>query len=472
LTTVYPVVLSGGAGSRLWPLSRQAYPKQLLPLVSDRSLLEETLLRVAPGQGFAPPTIVANAEHRFVVAEQARLAGVEPRAILLETEGRNTAPAIAAAALSVARETEDAVLLVCPSDHLIKDAPAFRRAVAAAAPAAAAGRFMTIGIAPSRAETGYGWIEPGPALDRAPGCHEVRRFREKPDAATAQALLDAGALWNSGIFVFPLGGLLDAFERWEAPLLAAVRRALAEADTDLGFVRLDRAAFAEARSVSIDYAIMERAERVGVVPADLGWSDLGGFEALYEVGEKDEAGNVAIGHAHLQGSEGCYVRASSRLVGVLGMKDALVVETDDAVLVAPRARSQEIRQLVDGLKAAGQVEATQGSRWHRPWGWYRTLDLGDRFQVKLISVNPGASLSLQMHHHRAEHWIVVQGTARVTRDNDSFLMTENQSCYISLGQRHRLENPGRVQLELVEVQSGSYLGEDDIVRFEDHYGRN
>ena len=470
--TVHPVILSGGAGSRLWPLSRRAYPKQLLPLVGERTLLEETLRRVA-APGFAAPTIVANAEHRFVIAEQARLAGVEPRAILLEPAGRNTAPAIAAAALSVAAVEPDAVLLVCPSDHLVRDVDGFRDCVArAAAAAAATGRFMTLGIAASRPETGFGWIERGEGIAGHDGCFEATAFREKPDLANATRLMEAGALWNGGIFLFPLAGLLDVLGTREPALMGCVQAALDAAQTDMGFCRLDGEAFGRARSVSIDHAVMEHAATVGVVPADFGWSDLGGFEALYEVEGPDAAGNVCHGDAVLLDSEGCHVRSSSRLVTVLGMRDTLVVETDDAVLVGRRERGQDIRELVAKLEKDGRREAGEATWSHRPWGYYRSVHQGERYQVKQIAVNPGSSLSLQLHHHRAEHWVVVRGTAKVECDGKSFLLSENQSCFIPLGTAHRLSNPGRIPLVLVEIQSGAYLGEDDIVRLEDHYGRS
>jgi mannose-1-phosphate guanylyltransferase/mannose-6-phosphate isomerase len=472
MVRLYPVILSGGSGSRLWPLSRQSNPKQLLPLVGPQTLLEATLRRVAAGEAFQRPTLVVNAEHRFAVAEQARLAGAEPRAILLEAVGRNTAPAITCAALNLLAEDAEAIMLVLPSDHLIQDAKAFRRAVAAAAEAAAGGRIMTLGITPDRPETGYGWIEKGAALDGLVAGFDVARFKEKPDAATAAAMFaDGRHLWNAGIFVLPAARVVAELERLEPELVDHCRAALERAATDIDFTRLDPESFGQARSVSIDYALVERVESVGTVAVEMGWSDLGGFDALYDVTETDDDGNATVGRTALLDARNCHVRSGGRLVTVLGLEGVLVVETDDAILVADRARAQDVKQLVEKLKAEAFPEATQGSKWHRPWGWFQTLDFGDRFQVKRISVNPGASLSLQMHHHRAEHWIVVSGTAQVGRENETFLLGENESTYIPLGQRHRLTNPGRVQLEMIEVQSGVYLGEDDIVRFDDNYGR-
>ncbi|SME98272.1 mannose-1-phosphate guanylyltransferase (GDP) /mannose-6-phosphate isomerase, type 2 [Tistlia consotensis] len=469
---LYPVILSGGSGSRLWPLSRQSNPKQLLPLVGRQTLLEATLRRVSGSGAFHPPTLVVNAEHRFAVAEQARLAGTAPRAILLEAVGRNTAPAILCAALDLLAADDSAIMLVLPSDHLIRDAKAFRRAVETARAAAAAGRVMTLGITPDRPETGYGWIEKGGALDGLAGAFEVARFKEKPDAATAAAMLaDGRHLWNAGIFVLPAARVVAELERLEPELVQHCRDALDRASKDIDFTRLDPESFGQAKAISIDYALVERVERVGTVAVEMGWSDLGGFDALYEVAERDEQGNATVGRTALLDARDCHVRSNGRLVTVLGLEGVLVVETDDAVLVADRGRAQDVKQLVEKLKSEGFPEATQGSKWHRPWGWFQTLDMGERFQVKRISVNPGASLSLQMHHHRAEHWIVVSGTAEVNRETESFLLAENESTYIPLGQRHRLTNPGRVQLEMIEVQSGAYLGEDDIVRFDDNYGR-
>ncbi len=470
---LYPVILSGGSGSRLWPLSRQSNPKQLLPLVGEQTLLEATLRRVSAPKAFQAPTLVVNAEHRFAVAEQARLAGVAPRAILLEAVGRNTAPAIACAALDLLAEDPEAVMLVLPSDHLIRDTKAFHAAVATASEAAASGRIMTLGITPDRPETGYGWIEKGGALDGLSGGFEVARFKEKPDAATAEAMFaDGRHLWNAGIFVLPAGRVVAELERLEPELVAHCRAALEKAESDIDFCRLDPESFGQAKSISIDYALVERVEAVGTVAVEMGWSDLGGFEALYEVTETDADGNALVGRTATVDAHNCHVRSNGRLVSVLGLDNVLVVETDDAVLVADRARAQDVKTLVEKLKEEDFSEATQGSKWHRPWGWFQTLDMGRRFQVKRISVNPGASLSMQMHHHRAEHWVVVSGTAEVHRENETFLLAENESTFIPLGQRHRLTNPGRVQLEMIEVQSGAYLGEDDIVRFEDHYGRN
>jgi mannose-1-phosphate guanylyltransferase/mannose-6-phosphate isomerase len=466
-----PVVLSGGTGTRLWPVSRESFPKQLWPLVSERSLMQETALR-ATGQGFAKPVVVCNEGHRFLIAEQLRTAGIKGARIVLEPVGRNSAPAIAAAALLVAEGDPDAVLWLMAADAAITRPEAMHAALAAAHEAARRGQFVTFGMKPARAETGYGYIEVGAALADAPGAYRVAQFVEKPDAATAAALTaDGRHLWNSGMFVFSARTLLEELEKFAPQVLDAVRRAVSARRTDLDFIRLDPAAFEACPSISLDYAVAERTTRAAVVPADLGWSDVGSWHALWELGAKDGDGNVAVGDVVLEGAEGCYARSDGMLTAVVGLKDAVVVTTDDAVLAMHRDCAQDVKKVVERLRAMGRAEATSHKRVYRPWGLYESLISGDRFQVKRIVVKPGEKLSLQKHFHRAEHWVVVAGTAMVTRDDEEIMLRENESVYLPLGAVHRLYNPGRIPLTLIEVQVGSYLGEDDIVRFEDTYGR-
>jgi mannose-1-phosphate guanylyltransferase/mannose-6-phosphate isomerase len=466
-----PVILSGGSGSRLWPVSRESFPKQLWPLVSGKSLIQETARRAA-GPGFAPPIVVCNEEHRFLIAEQVREAGIAGARIVLEPVGRNTAPAIAVAALLVAEHTPDAVLWIMAADAAITRPEALQAALAAAVAAARSGRIVTFGMKPTAPETGYGYIEVGAALAGVDDAFEVVRFVEKPDQATAAAMVAGGHhLWNSGMFVFTARTLLEELGHHAPQVLEGARRALAEKREDLDFLRLDRAAFESCPTISIDYAVAERTSRAAVVPADIGWSDVGSWRALWELGEKDAAGNVAIGDVLQEGCEGCYVRSDGMLTAVVGLTDAVVVTTEDAVLAMHRDRAQDVKKIVERLRAAGRHEASAHNRCYRPWGFYESLISGDRFQVKRIVVKPGASLSLQKHFHRAEHWVVVAGTAMVTRDGDEIMLRENESVYLPLGSVHRLANPGRIALTLIEVQSGSYLGEDDIVRFEDTYGR-
>ncbi|MGH7012697.1 MAG: mannose-1-phosphate guanylyltransferase/mannose-6-phosphate isomerase [Stellaceae bacterium] len=469
---IHPVILSGGSGTRLWPLSRTLYPKQLLPLVSEHSLLQETAMRVADRARFAAPLIVSNDEHRFIVAEQLRVAGVEPSAILLEPIGRNTAPAVAVAALTLAPEAPDTFLLVMPSDHVIADREAFLAAIDRAAAAARLGRLVTFGIKATKPETGYGYIRRGLTLDGIAGAFEVAGFVEKPNTARAKSYVESGDYsWNSGIFLLPAALYLRELERLKPALLEACRAAVAKAKRDLDFVRLDKDEFATAENVSIDYAVMEHTPLAAVVPTEMGWSDVGTWDALWQIGRKDNAGNLATGDVVVEDSRNNLLRADSGLLAVLGVEDLVVVVTSDVVMVAKRDRAQDIKQLVARLEHASRAELKAHPLVHRPWGTYRSIHAGERVQVKHIMVKPGAKLSLQKHHHRAEHWVIVAGTAKVTRDNEETILYEDQSTYIPTGTVHRLENPGKIPLHLIEVQSGSYLGEDDIVRIEDTYGR-
>jgi mannose-1-phosphate guanylyltransferase / mannose-6-phosphate isomerase len=469
---IHPVILSGGSGTRLWPMSRSLYPKQLLALTGERSLLQETALRLAGGGGFAAPLVIANEEHRFIIAEQLRAIGVDAAAVVLEPVGRNTAPAATIAALRLVRDDPDALMLVMPSDHAIVDADAFRAAIAHAAAAARAGRLVTFGIAPERAETGYGYIAKGQALEGADGAFAVAAFVEKPDPATAERYVSSGDyLWNSGIFLFPAALYLAEIERLCRAMRDACARALAGARADADFIRLDKAAFADCPADSIDYAVMEHTEHAAVVPVAMGWSDLGSWDALWEIGGKDARGNALVGNVIAEDTGNCYLRSEAGLVAAIGVEDLVVVATDDAVMVAPRNRTQDVKRLVGRLATERRGEVDALPTVHRPWGSYRSLHNGHRAQVKHIIVKPGAKLSLQLHHHRAEHWVVVQGTARIVRGNEEMILTENESTYIPLGTPHRLENPGKIPLHVIEVQSGSYLGEDDIVRIEDTYGR-
>lgn len=468
---IVPVILSGGSGTRLWPVSRESFPKQLWPLVSERTLMQETALR-ADGPGFAPPIVVCNQEHRFLIAEQLREAGIRDARIMLEPVGRNSAPAIAAAAVLVAEDDPDAVLWLMAADASIADTVALQIALQAAAKAARAGFVVTFGMKPTGPETGYGYIEIGDPLPDADGVYGVARFLEKPDAVTAQRFVSGGRhLWNSGMFVFTARTLLQELQAHAPDVLPAVRQAVADRTVDLDFIRLGVEAFSACPSISIDYAVAERTDRAAVIPADLGWSDVGSWAALWDLGSKDADGNVALGDVVLEDSQNCYVRSDGMLAAVVGLRDVVVVVTEDAVLAMNRGQAQDVKKIVERLKAAGRPEAVAHNRSYRPWGYYESLIKGDRFQVKRIVVEPGRQLSLQSHFHRAEHWVVVRGTARVTRDADILMVQENESVYLPLGCVHRLENPGKIALTLIEVQSGAYLGEDDIVRFEDTYGR-
>jgi mannose-1-phosphate guanylyltransferase/mannose-6-phosphate isomerase len=477
---IQPVVLSGGSGTRLWPLSREKYPKQLLPLIGEDSLLQATVRRVEglAGVSVAAPMVVSNEEYRFVIAEQLRLMG-KPGTIVLEPSGRNTAPALTLAALAARRDGADPVLLVMPADHVIVDVPAFQAVVVQGAQLAEAGAVVTFGITPDTPETGYGYIQSGAAFEG--GAHRIARFVEKPDRATAQGYLDAGGYaWNSGLFMLKASVWLAAIAGCRADILAACEDAFAKGSADGEFLRVDKAAFTACPSDSIDYAVMERLAAGGredlpagvVLPLSAGWSDVGAWDALWQVLPKDESGNVKQGDVLLHDSHNTLALSEGRLIACVGVDNLIVVETADAVLVANKDKTQDVKKIVDALKREGRSEGQLHRKVFRPWGWYDSVDNGARFQVKRIVVKPGGQLSLQMHHHRAEHWIVVSGTARVTRDKESYLVSENESTYIPLGSTHRLENPGRLPLEMIEVQSGSYLGEDDIVRFEDVYGRS
>ncbi len=469
---LYPVILSGGVGSRLWPLSRECYPKQFLDVAATgQTLVQETLHRLDGLAGLQAPLVVCNEAHRFLVAEQLRENPLGPARILLEPVGRNTAPAVAVAALQALRESPDAVLAIFPADHLVAEPARLRVAIEQAATAAAEGWLVTFGIVPTHAETGYGYIEAGAPIDGGAALR-VTRFVEKPQAEAAREYLAAGGFyWNSGMFVMRASDCLQALQQFAPKILRACEAAMAEATEDLDFIRLGEAGFTACPADSIDYAVMEHTEAAVTLPLEAGWSDLGSWATLMEAGQADADGNVIMGDVLTEASRNNYVRAESRLVATVGLQDHVVVETADSVLVAPRDQVQAVKRIVERLQADGRCEAQEHRQVHRPWGSYEGLVQGERFQVKRIIVNPGCQLSLQKHHHRAEHWIVVKGTARVTRGDETFLLGENESTYIPLGTVHRLDNPGMIPLELVEVQSGSYLGEDDIIRIEDVYGR-
>jgi len=469
---IYPVVLSGGSGTRLWPMSRTLYPKQLLTLLSRDSLLQQTVRRIAGDGRFATPLLVANEEHRFIIAEQLREIDAVPRALLLEPVGRNTAPAACVAALALSETDPDPLMLVMPSDHTIADASAFLGAVDLAATAARNGALVTFGITPERAETGYGYIRRGATLETE-GVFTVARFVEKPDPEQASEYLLSGEYsWNSGIFLFPARLYVDELERLRPDMVAACRRALADGQRDSDFIRLDKEAFSACDSDSIDYAVMEKTHRAAVVPVAMGWSDIGSWDALWEMSAKDRDGNSIEGNVLAEDTRNCYLRSEAGLVAAIGIEDLVVVGTADAVMVAPRKRTQDVKKLVARLVSERRDEADALPTVHRPWGSFTSLHNGHRVQVKHIVVKPGGKLSLQMHHHRAEHWVIVQGTAKIRRGEEEMMLSEDQSTYIPLGTAHRLENPGKIPLHLIEVQSGSYLGEDDIVRLEDSYGRS
>ena len=469
---IIPVILSGGSGTRLWPLSRSSFPKQFLPLISTDSMLQETLKRLSGWATIDAPIVVCGNEHRFLVAEQLRELNISPKSIILEPLGRNTAPAIAVAALALAAE-ENALILVLPSDHVIINIDAFEKAVSHAAVAAEAGHLVTFGILPNSPETGYGYIQSGASLNNAEGCFAVNRFVEKPDLKTAEGYLQSGDFfWNSGMFLFKPDVYLAELEKFKPRIHRQAKLAYDNSFQDLDFCRLDEEAFAESPSDSIDYAVMEQTELAAVVPVDMGWNDVGSWTALWDVQSKDGNGNSLRGDVIVEQVQNSLVRAESRVVAAIGIKDLIIVETPDAVLVAHKDNSQDVKKVVDYLKRHERSEHQTHIRVYRPWGWYERIDLGERFQVKRIMVKPGGKLSLQLHRQRAEHWVVVSGTALVTRDGKTEELAENQSTYIPVGVKHRLENASALPLHLIEVQSGSYLGEDDIVRFEDSYGRS
>jgi mannose-1-phosphate guanylyltransferase / mannose-6-phosphate isomerase len=479
---IQPVILCGGSGTRLWPLSREQYPKQLLCLNGNHTMLQATALRLAgmpldAGDVLAAPLLVGNEEYRFLIAEQLRQVGVAHPSLVLEPCGRNTAPALTLAALAAQVEGLDPVLVIMPADHVIQDEAAFRLAVVQGARLAEQGKLVTFGIKPTAPETGYGYIKQGEALDD--GACLVEQFVEKPDAATAETYLASGGfLWNGGIFVIKASVWLAKMEQCRPDIASACLQAYDGRQQDHDFLRPEKKAFTDCPADSIDYAVLERLARLGantgevvVVPLDARWSDVGAWSALWEIGDKDAGGNVLMGDVLTVDTRNTLVIAEDRLVACVGLNDVVIVETPDAILVANRSEIQKVKEVVAQLKGNKRSESSSHRKVFRPWGWYDSIDFGDRFQVKRIVVNPGGCLSLQMHHHRAEHWIVVSGTAKVTRGEETLLVSENQSTYIPLGTLHRLENPGKLPLEMIEVQSGSYLGEDDIVRFEDIYGR-
>ena len=475
-TPLIPVILCGGTGTRLWPLSRASYPKQYWPLGSsgEDTLLQQTQQRLAGIDNLGDPLLICNDDHRFIVAEQMRQIGVEPNSILLEPMGRNTAPAVAVATLKATARGEDPLLLVLAADHLIRDADQFRTAIEAGRAAADAGRLVTFGIVPTAPETGYGYIEAAePLQSGALTPVPIARFVEKPNRATAEQFLASGRFtWNSGMFLFKASAMLAELERLAPDVVSCCRAAIEHDVSDLEFLRLDRDAFAQCPDVAIDVAVMERTNLGTVLPLAAGWSDVGSWSALWDTSDRDANGNVLRGRVISDGSRNCYLRSEHRLVVGLGVENLVVVETDDAVLIADRSQAQNVKTIVKKLEADGSPEGKAHRKIYRPWGAYTGVVEDSRWQVKRISVKPGASLSLQMHHHRAEHWIVVKGTALVERDGEEQLLGENQSTYIPMGCKHRLTNPGRIPVEMIEVQSGEYLGEDDIVRFKDLYGRN
>jgi mannose-1-phosphate guanylyltransferase/mannose-6-phosphate isomerase len=483
---IYPVILSGGSGTRLWPLSRELSPKQLLPLVEQRTMLQETVRRLDGLPNGKEPVIVCNEEHRFLVAEQMRQLGKSSSSIILESLGRNTAPALTLAALALVQNAEDGVMLVMPADHVIQDSLAFHAVVQQGAALAQEGSLVTFGIVPTQAETGYGYIKKGASIaatgtnamaethaDRTSGAWQVAAFVEKPDAATAQRYLDSGEhLWNSGMFMMRASVWLAELAASRADIEQACRGAYTGGTQDGDFFRVEKSAFAACPSDSIDYAVMEKTAKAVVLALDAGWSDVGAWSALWQVRARDADGNVIQGDVHTHATHNTLLISQHRFLAAVGVQDLVIVETADAVLVAHKDSAQDVKKIVEHLKKNNRDEYKNQRKVYRPWGCYEGVDAGPRFQVKRITVTPGASLSLQMHHHRAEHWIIVKGTARVTRGEEVFILSENQSTYIPLGTKHRLENPGSIPLEMIEVQSGGYLGEDDIVRFEDKYNRH
>lgn len=477
MASLHPVILSGGSGTRLWPLSRAQYPKQFIRFFEGQtaSFLGSALTRLKPGEGFANPVIICNSNHRFLVREETERAGVTPDAVILEPMARNTAPAIAAAASFILAKDPEAILIVMPSDHVIQNEPCFVEAVHRAAIAARQGRLTLFGVPPTEPNTGYGYIRKGAELPGCGGACAVDAFFEKPNAATASSYLAAGGYyWNSGIFVLPAAVFLDEMRRYAPQALDAAQRAVAQAtaDPEFQFLMLDKSAFADAPDISIDYAVMEKTSAAAILPLDVGWSDVGSWSALWSLAPHDSQGNAVHGDAILEDSANCLVHSDKGLVAAIGVENLIIADTPDALLVADRSRAQDVGKLVSKLKTANRREPIHHRRVHRPWGFFESLSDGPRFQVKLLHVKPGGKLSHQMHYHRSEHWVVIKGTARVAIAGGEKLLHENESVYISAGQWHRLENPGRIPLEIIEVQMGGYLGEDDIVRGDDVYRRN
>ncbi len=468
---ITPVILSGGSGTRLWPLSRKSHPKQLLPLLNDTSLLQDTINRLSGKKSIDKTIVICNEDYRFMVAEQVHASGVETGAIILEPVGRNTAPAIALAAINAMQKDENAVLLVLPADHDIKDISAFHQAIDTGLQQALDGHLVTFGIVPDCSETGYGYIKAASAV-AVNEVSDIEKFVEKPDFETATKYVNEGGYyWNSGMFMFKASDYLKVIEEFSPDIFAATQNAMNGATVDMDFIRVDKQAFENCPSDSIDYAVMEKVKNAVVIPVDIGWNDVGSWSALHEIGEQDINNNILIGDTKSISTRNSYVRAEHKLVTTLGVEDLIIVDTDDALLVANKNHVQDIKEIVSALTEENREEAVIHKRVCRPWGCYQGIDQAERFQVKRITVNPGSVLSLQMHHHRAEHWIVVNGTAKVTKGDEEFILSENESTYIPLGVTHRLENIGIIPLELIEVQTGSYLGEDDIVRFDDIYGR-
>jgi mannose-1-phosphate guanylyltransferase/mannose-6-phosphate isomerase len=468
---IIPVILSGGSGTRLWPLSRKLHPKQLLPLLNETSLLQDTISRLQGLSGLSQTMVICNEEYRFMIAEQVQSTGISDSSIILEPVGRNTAPAIALAAFNALAANEDAVLLVLPADHDIKDISGFHAAIETGEKEAEKSHFVTFGIVPDAAETGYGYIKAADSVD-AGNVSAIEQFVEKPDYETAKKYVDDGGyFWNSGMFMFKASEYLDALQKFAPEIYSASQQAMDAAVKDLDFIRVGVEEFKSCPGDSIDYAVMEKVDNAVVIPVDIGWSDVGSWSALHDIGNKDADENIFIGDTRSVSTKNTYVRAEHKLVTTLGVENLIIVDTDDALLVADRDQVQDIKEIVEGLSDEDREEVSLHKRVCRPWGCYQGIDDSDRFQVKRITVNPGATLSLQLHHHRAEHWIIVNGTAKVTKGDDVFVLSENESTYIPLGTKHRLENIGKIPLELIEVQTGSYLGEDDIVRFDDLYGR-
>ena len=467
---IIPVILSGGSGTRLWPLSRKQYPKQYLPLAGDNTMLQETILRLNGLDNLADPIIVCNADHRFLVAEQCQQIDIQNPTILLEPVGRNTAPAIAAAALQSLKQTDDVVLLVLSADHVIQDVEAFHQAINIASQQAQVGKLATFGIVPTDANTGYGYIKASKGDDN--GAHKVEEFVEKPDIKTAESYLEqSNYLWNSGMFMFKADTLIDELTTHSPNIVVSVNNAVNNAAQDLDFIRLDKQAFESSPSDSIDYALMEKSDNVVVVPLDAQWNDIGAWSALHDIGAKDTNGNVIKGDAITQDTTNTYINASHHMVATIGVDNLIIVDTPDATFIATQDKAQEVKSIVESLQAKGRDEGAMHRKVFRPWGWYDSIESGKHFQVKRLHVNPGAKLSLQMHYKRAEHWVVVSGTATVINGEEVLTLKEGESTYIPLGVTHALENKTSDPLEIIEVQSGSYLGEDDIVRFEDIYGR-